>query len=201
MGDQSFLAALADLADEVSRVNNAIGATQPRLVASLQQKVALARAAGGALAQAKDAPPGIVEAGPLAHGVQRAKGAQPVTNDGSTTKTINVEWGTTGCAIGLRLGVQGITTLTRDLWVQAMQNLELSIKFGNGNGSLFNDGQDAAFVPFYDLVKEDSPIWRFSRPFEQKETWTIEIINRAEGIDDVIPSISLDFIDYRRIGA
>jgi hypothetical protein len=202
MADQTFLAVVADCKDAISQVANAVGSTQPQLVQRVQQKLALLEQAGRELASAKDSPISSVEAGPIPHGLQVVKELQPLPNDGSTSQVFSTDWGTTGLCIGLRLGVKGIANLTEDLWIQAMQNLEIDIKFENGRGSLFTDGLDDAFVPMYQLVNE-SPggIWRFTRPFSQKEAWTMKFKNATEGVDDVVPVVIFEFLDYNRVGA
>lgn len=202
MADQTFLAVVADAKDSIAEIANAVGATNPRLVQRVQQKLALLEQAGRELAAAKDSPISSVEAGPIPHGLQIVKELQPLPNDGSTSQVFSTDWGTTGLCIGVRLGVKGIATLTQDEWLQAMQNLEITIKFENGRGSLFTDGLDDAFVPMFQLMNgAPGGIWRFTRPFSQKEAWTIRFKNAAEGIDDVVPVVIFEFLDYNRVGA
>lgn len=202
MADQTFLAVVADAKDCIAEIANAVGATNPRLVQRVQQKLALLEQAGRELAAAKDSPISSVEAGPIPHGLQVVKELQPLPNDGTTSQVFSTDWGTTGLCIGVRLGVKGIASLTQDEWLQAMQNIELTIKFENGRGSLFTDGLDDAFVPMFQLMNgAPGGIWRFTRPFSQKEAWTIRFKNAAEGIDDVVPVVIFEFLDYNRVGA
>ncbi len=202
MADQTFLAVVADAKDSIAEIANAVGATNPRLVQRVQQKLALLEQAGRELAAAKDSPISSVEAGPIPHGLQVVKELQPLPNDGSTSQIFSTDWGTTGLCIGMRLGVKGITTLTQDEWFQAMQNIEITVKFENGRGSLFTDGLDDAFVPMFQLMNgAPGGIWRFTRPFSQKEAWTVRFKNAAEGIDDAVPVVIFEFLDYNRVGA